>query len=326
MLRSSHRNDLACRWVNARLPSVGGEDVSDQPVPDQPAPDQPAPDDSKRIVQWVIGGCIAVLVVAAIWAFLLIEICDQQVTNNGNVVEVCRHMGTSDPPAVAVGLILLLLLSFFFTEISGFGITLKREVREAKQVAQRAQATALQNKEDIGETDSDLKEVSRRILAPQEPTEAEQASPETAAEDPTIAELARKYNHIRLTMTRGPARTREMTSVVNRMRSYLQDVERFDLNKHLNSSDRGLRLAAYAYLHVRPDPVWAATLVSTLIDREDKPFGEYWALQALKRQCEVSPAALDRDTKRRLEEFLKELPPGTDRDVELRSVLRTCSA
>lgn len=289
--------------------------------------DQPAPDDSVRgAVRWLISVCIALIVVGSVVAFLLIEVCDDQVTSNGNVVRVCRHLGTADPPAVAVGIILLALLSVFFTEISGFGITLKREVREATKVAQTAHATALQNKEDIRETDSDLKEVSSRILAGQQWAEAEPKPAEVARGDPIIAALADEYNHIRLTMTRGDERTRQMTSIVHRMKSHLENIESFDLVKHLNNNDRGLRLAAYAYLYARPDPSAASALVDGLLEKEDKPFGQYWALLALERLCQRDPTALDHGTRMRLESYLQDLPPRTDRAVTLRRVLQSCSA
>jgi hypothetical protein len=284
----------------------------------------------------------------AVFAFLRVRICDEQVTNDGRVVKVCRHLGASDPPVPALGLILVVLLSFYYTEIQGFGFTLKREIRETRRVAEAAHATglqnkqdigetrkvALQNRQDIGETESDLKEVSRQVLAQQEPagtlapTEepAEPAEPSAPiVEHPVIARLARDYNRIRLTMPRSAARTIEMTSIVNQMRSYFEGVESFDLASHLNSIDRGLRLAAYVYLYVRPDPPWASALVASLLYKEDKPFGQYWALLALERQCDRNSAALDRADRSRLEAFLDELPEGTDRAVVLRRVLLSCS-
>jgi hypothetical protein len=320
--------------------------MSDQ----EPESDPPRrfPQFLRRFRQLLMGILIGIFLAGAVLAFLSVRICDDQVTNDGRVVKVCRHLGAADPPVPALGLILVALLSFFYSEIQGFGFTLKREIRETRRVADAAHATslqnrqdigetkkvALQNKQDIGETESDLKEVSSQVFGQQGPAEAlapAEEQPEPAepsapiAEDPVIAKLAQDYNRIRLTMPRSAARTRAMTDIVNQMRSYFEGVESFDLASRLNSSDRGLRLAAYVYLYARPDPSWTSALVASLLDKEDKPFGQYWALLALERQCDRHPAALGRDDRRRLDTFLEELPEGTDRAVALQRVLRGCS-
>jgi hypothetical protein len=275
-------------------------------------------------VKWLMGGLIIVLLVAGVVAFFDVHVCNQQLNNKGNVVEVCRHLGASDPPVAAAGLVLLALLSFFFTEISGFGITLKREVKEAKQEARAAHAASLENKEDIRETEGDLKEVSRRVIEDHAVAEPELAKPEPAPlPDNRITELAREYNRTRLTMPRGDARTTVMTSIVNQMISAFKDVPDFDIPSYLDSTDRGLRLAAYAYLYTYPDPSWTKALARTLLEREDKPFGQYWALRALQKQSDRDPAEIDSDTKRKLQDFLNELPPGSDRAIRLQKLLRS---
>jgi hypothetical protein len=84
------------------------------------------------------------------------------------------------------------------------------------------------------------------------------------------------------------------------------------------------------FLPVRTNPhtsgvnrTWGSPVEALL--KEDKPFGEYWAIRTLRRQVETDPTVLDRNTRRRLEAHLKDLPPGTDRANELREVLRAAT-
>jgi hypothetical protein len=63
------------------------------------------------------------------------------------------------------------------------------------------------------------------------------------------------------------------------------------------------------------------------VDREDKPFGQYWALRALAKQCETDPAAVDSRLRRTLTEDLQpKLPRGSDRAGVLRRVLDLCAS
>src|SRR3954468_3725562 len=59
-------------------------------------------------------------------------VCDDQVVNGGQVIEVCRHIQLTDPPVAALGLVMLALVGVFFPEISGFGVSLKRAVTQAE--------------------------------------------------------------------------------------------------------------------------------------------------------------------------------------------------
>lgn len=84
---------------------------------------------------------IAVLLVVTFVAFQTVEVCEDQLPATGGaaeVVEVCRHLSVSDAPTVALGVALLALVGVFYNEVSGFGITLKRAVRDAKESADRA--------------------------------------------------------------------------------------------------------------------------------------------------------------------------------------------
>ncbi len=152
--------------------------------------------------------------------------------------------------------------------------------------------------------------------------EAREAEPEEERpeEQAPVDQLAEQYDTIRMSMPSGLKRTREMTAIVNRMISALQGVKDFDVTSYLHDKHQGRRLAGFAFLYANPDPQRTSELVDTLLV-EDKPFGQYWALRALRKQLETDPGALDRDTRSRLEAFLRELKPGSDRAIELQRVL-----
>ncbi|MHA7291286.1 hypothetical protein ACX80V_16770 [Arthrobacter sp. MDT3-24] len=85
--------------------------------------------------------------------------------------------------------------------------------------------------------------------------------------------------------------------------------------------NRGLRLAAYAYLHTHPVPALTPLLAQSAVN-EVKPFGQYCVLRALRRQVSFDPDSLDLNTRRRLQELLIMVGPGTDRGYELSQILR----
>src|SRR5690242_5820257 len=84
------------------------------------------------------------------WAFILFgavflfmfylsyTVCEDHVSNSGEVSRVCRHTQISDPPVVAIGLIIITGLGLIFSEVSGFGITLKRQIDRASRDASEA--------------------------------------------------------------------------------------------------------------------------------------------------------------------------------------------
>jgi hypothetical protein len=115
-----------------------------------------------------------------------------------------------------------------------------------------------------------------------------------------------------------------MTAVVQAMLELaprLAEPPPFDWGRALDSDDRGERLAAYAYLHQQPTCDAAVPLVETMTEREDKPFGEYWALKALRQvlgRCGPDPRRTVEPT---LRDHLRTLRPGMDRHRELQGLL-----
>lgn len=269
--------------------------------------------------EWVAASLAVLAAGTAIVVFFTAEVCDQQLSSKGNVVRVCRHPQMSDPPMVVLGLVILALLGAFFSEISGFGITLKRQVQEARSTAQEAIRETQQIDARHQEATGDLAEGVREALNRTQPA-GQAAVPQTA--DP-VDLLAARYNEIRWTMSSGRARTRAMTEVVDEMIRLLRGAPDFDVESHLESTDRGLRLAAAAYLYVNPDPAWARPLARQAV-REDKPFNEYWALKALRAVLGGHGEQLDAETRDLLQRRMNQMSPNTDRAEQIRMLLSDC--
>lgn len=137
-----------------------------------------------------------------------------------------------------------------------------------------------------------------------------------------IAARAEEYNNIRKTQPSSDARTNAMTKVVSRMVDVVRRTQSFDLVSALAGENRGLRLFSYAFLYERPDGTFLLPLVESVTTIEDKPFGQYWGLQALKKVLPIASTDAQREAKKRLKAFADRIPAGTDRDYELRQLLR----
>lgn len=270
-------------------------------------------------LEWVAGSVLLVTVGAIVAVFFTVEVCDQQLTSTGSVAKVCRHPQATDPPILVLGAVILGFLGVFFSEISGFGFTLKRTVEEAKRTAQEAVREVRETNQEIRETAADLGEGVRAALSQAQPSEQASLSEETGS----VKRLAARYNEIRWTMPSGAARTAEMTALTHEMIALLKDARGFDVESHLRSDDRGLRLAAVAYLYANPDPAWVRQLTEAAVS-EDKPFNEYWALMALRKVLKGHCEALDDTTRDRLLRRRAELTPGTDRAQQIAQLLREC--
>lgn len=136
-----------------------------------------------------------------------------------------------------------------------------------------------------------------------------------------IKTLADEYNHIRATQKSGGQRTTAMTNVVSQMIELVRRMPSFDPKRLLTNENRGLRLFGYAFLYERPDPAFLLPLVESVTRIEDKPFGQYWGLQAVKRVIPNAPPEAQSQAKARLSAFSTRIPTGTDRDYELHQIL-----
>lgn len=272
---------------------------------------------TRRRLVWVLAaGAIAVGVVGLVVASTSLRICDEELTSSGQVVEVCRHLQVTDPLVALLGLLVVVGLGAFFSEVGAFGISLKRDVAQAKLLASNAEDTA---QEAAGASESAAAMAEAAVeLARRPPTERESNRGELEND---IRSLATEYNAIRRDMRSGSERTSLMTEVVSKMIGRFSTAEAApDLSALLSSEDRGLRLAGYAYLYTNPESARAIELASSVMS-EDKPFSQYWGLQALRKQIDLDHGAIDLNTRRRLERLAQQLDDGTDRAHELRRIL-----
>jgi hypothetical protein len=273
--------------------------------------------------RWIWKALAAVAVVGVvggtIWAFVVVRVCNDQLTTDGRVVAVCRHMEATDPPVLAGGLVLLLALGTFFTEISGFGISLKSEVQEVRRTAERAQDQASEAKsvtEAFEETASDLAEGVQHALAISQP----QARPGDGTPRGELHAMAEEYNHVRWTMPSGSERTLVMTEIVRRMIAEAEKISEFDVEGYLHTNNAGRRLVAYAYMYAHPESAWVPVIAEAFLT-DDKPFNQYWALKALEAQDFPISSMLDRDLIRRLRDRLPRLENDASRHRLLTKLL-----
>jgi hypothetical protein len=142
------------------------------------------------------------------------------------------------------------------------------------------------------------------------------------AADETFKHLMRDYEHVRSTQSASAARTQAMTAIVRKMIELTPSLQKFDVAKALMSNDRGERLAAYAFLYARPNLQFIEHLVTSVTRLEDKPFGQYWGLQAISRVVTSRESVSVPDAARlQLRQYAQALPRGTDRDYEIRKIL-----
>lgn len=139
-----------------------------------------------------------------------------------------------------------------------------------------------------------------------------------------LINLASRYNEIRATLPPGFERTSQMTAVVQQIEAAAARTKTFDWRSALSSEDRGRRLAAYAYLYVRPQRGAGEPLAGTLLSREDKPFGQFWALQALRKVATADDSLANFLPE--LRDYCRKLAHGTDRARECRLLIDSIEA
>jgi hypothetical protein len=270
-------------------------------------------DETNRLVPWVAGIAIAAALGGSGLLYYGTNVCNEQLAQSGQKVTVCRSLEMSDPPMISLGLVVLVALTAFFTEISGFGISLKRDVRRTKKKADAAYSTS-RSAEQTSELAQEVALTSSRA--------AEQPTRRPAVHE-KLDQLISEYNGVRASGPSSSAKTQRMTTVVRRMVSLLSGIATADFAPDAYVSDKdndGRRLAAYAYVYSNPDSRFAPMLVGA-IRQEETRFGQYWAIRALRRVISIDPVALDLNSRRELEDILRRLGPNTDRAYELRQVL-----
>ena len=143
------------------------------------------------------------------------------------------------------------------------------------------------------------------------------------AADVLVEKLAEEYNHIRATQKSGSYRTTQMTSIVSQMISLAPELNNIDIRSTLNEVDGGNRLIGYAFLYKIPNYDFINELVRSVTQIEDKPFGQYWGLQAIGKTLEGrNEKEVPMEIVNSLENFKNRLRKGTDRYYELSRILR----
>jgi hypothetical protein len=222
---------------------------------------------------------------------------------------------------VTLGLLILAALPWLAPliksiEVPGIGKVELQEIKQQTQEAKGAAQSATQKAElALAGTYQKAEGYSKSLAS---------RSAEEELEEEELVDLVKEYNNIRATQPSGDARTSAMTTVVSKMIRLFPNLKSFNIDEQLEESDQGKRLAAYAYLYANPDFAHLENLVNSVTQIEDKPFGQYWGIQAIGKvlgnrgNTEVSKEILDR-----LNRFLNRLKPGTDRHYELTRSLRS---
>jgi hypothetical protein len=247
---------------------------------------------------------------------------------------------------VTLGLLVLAILPWLAPFVKSLELPggWKIEFQELKKATEEARSAAAsaQRKAEFVEDLTLAGQASQSAPAPQPPRapaaeraptgdEAEshrrmRGAPEAEAPapiDPALARLVERYNGIRQSQRPGPSRTSAMTAVVRDMIGLAARLDGFDASAALSAQDGGTRLAAYAFLYARPAMKHLEHLVDCVTDREDQNFGVYWGIQALGKNLKAEAGdALPHGVIRKLQQFLKTLPSGSDRHYELSRLLR----
>ncbi len=220
---------------------------------------------------------------------------------------------------VSAGLVLLAVLPWLApliksVEIPGIGRVELQELRERTDQAVGAATSASQQAQVA---------LASTAQAPPGRSASSDQNSSAAAE---LAQAAAEYNRVREELPSGSARTTRMTAIVSRMIQIAKMLPAFDVDHALRSENRGERLAGYAYLYARPDPRHWPELVTAVTKREDKPFGQYWGIQAMQQMAAQGGADTVSSSRASLQVFLDSLQPGTDRYFELSRLLATMKA
>ncbi|MEV6756738.1 hypothetical protein [Streptomyces sp. NPDC051214] len=132
--------------------------------------------------------------------------------------------------------------------------------------------------------------------------------------------LAARYLELR-EAPRGPARSESMSRLFGELMAWTPHAEGFDVEEALDSSDPGMRLAAYAQLYATRDEEHLPHLVRALVEKEDKPFNEYWGIRTAVTLVQQSGGELSLGDAARLRERFAGLPRASDRSMELDRLL-----
>lgn len=153
-------------------------------------------------------------------------------------------------------------------------------------------------------------------------SEARQPVELGSSEQPFLT-LVAKYNYVRRTQKPGGLRTAAMAEIVAEMIALAPSVPSATVVPFMMEDDDGKRLFAYAHSYAVPQPQLLPGLVQSVTKKEDKPFGQYWGIQAIGRVVQAAPEGVDLQIRKSLREFLATLKRGQDRYYELSKIVNS---
>jgi len=228
---------------------------------------------------------------------------------------LARYVFHLQMDGVMIGLLCLGILPWLAPLIKSFDIpgVIKVELQEIKTQAEQAKGAA-----DSADQKAELALANASVSA-------RASSHPTLSADTVVAEWQKcvdEYNQFRQTMAPGGRRTAVMTQAVSKMIALAPLLTNYAIGGELRQKDRGRRLGAYVFLYCRPNQERLDELISSVVQVEDTPFGQYWGIQALQHLVSgVTDQHIIEQAKHRLQPLLASLQPGTDRHYELMKLL-----
>lgn len=141
----------------------------------------------------------------------------------------------------------------------------------------------------------------------------------------TQASLIHQYSEIRKAQQGKPSeeRTRAMASIARQMIELAPQIPHPHVAEYLQSTNCGQRLFAYTYLYACPRFDQIRTLVDSIVEKEDRPFGQVWGLRALRQLIKVRQnESVQESIVEKLRGYYRTLPQGIDRRFELEQIFQ----
>lgn len=216
---------------------------------------------------------------------------------------------------ITLGLIVLAILPWVAPiiksiELPGVG---KIELQEMKDQVEELR----------GQTASASQKADTALSSKTTPISEGKEPAESVSSEQRLLALAAKYDHVRRTQKPGDLRTGTMTEIVGEMIALAPSVPTASVTPFLMDDDGGKRLFAYAHSYANPQPQLLPELVRSVTEKEDKPFGQYWGIQAIGRTVQTAPEGVDLQIRNALRAFLGRLKRGTDRHYELSKIVNS---
>lgn len=261
----------------------------------------------RSVGDWVAVAALAFGAAALLIMFSSVSVCDQQLSDEGEVRRVCRHLALTDAPVVVIAALIALAMSHFFAEISVSGVTLKRRLESVEKRTGEVESMA--------------------NAATDQASRANEAATAARLEAHNALLTIREYNRVRQEL---PPRTPERDAAQTRSWDELVELSRkvteFDLARHLESPNPGERLEGFAWALTHPDPGNTSQVAEAIFTSRGhtQEMGIRALTMTVAGHCDaLSPElrAKLRDLKRRRERRAEEQGRRSNRAKELQVLL-----